>query len=188
MCAAWRHRGARIGFEVVFFAEDQRRIEGESLGVEDGEVWRVDYDVRLDADGRTRCARVSGRSASGTAVVALEADGEGGWLVDGSSEPELDGCLDVDLEASAFTNALPVRRLGLAVGEAAEAPAAWVRMVDLGLGLGIERLEQRYERLDDEGDRLRFAYAAPELDFRATLVHDAAGLGLEYPGLAVRER
>jgi hypothetical protein len=39
----------------------------------------------------------------------------------------LDGCLDADLESSAMTNAMPVRRLGLAVAARAAAPAAYFR-------------------------------------------------------------
>jgi uncharacterized protein len=47
----------------------------------------------------------------GVRSTVLEADGHGQWKVDGEAAPQLDGCLDVDLEASAFTNALPVHRL-----------------------------------------------------------------------------
>src|SRR3954453_15836540 len=44
----------------------------------------------------------------------------------GRAPPPLDACLDVDLESSAMTNALPVHRLNLATGERAQAPAAYV--------------------------------------------------------------
>ena len=94
----------------------------------------------------------------------------------------LDGCVDVDLEASACTNALPVNRLALDVGRQAEAPAAWVR----ASGLRLERLEQTYTRLPDDDARVRYDYAAPELEFRTTIAFDAFGLVLEYPGIAVR--
>jgi hypothetical protein len=92
------------------------------------------------------------------------------------------GCLDVDLEGSAFTNAFPVHRLGLNVGEQADAPAAYVRANDLR----VERLEQSYARLPDDGDRSRYDYASPAFDFRAELVYDRFGLVLDYPGIAVR--
>jgi hypothetical protein len=104
--------------------------------------------------------------------------------VDGAAAPALDGCLDVDLESSACTNTLPVHRLALAVGEVAPAPAAYVRAVDLG----VERLEQEYRRLDDEGSRSRYDYRAPDLAFGCRLVYDAAGFLLDYPGIATRAR
>ena len=102
--------------------------------------------------------------------------------MNGVSATALDGCLDVDLEASAFTNALAFRRLALHVGERGVSPAAWVRSP----GQAVERLDQSYVRLgDDEGLR-RFAYEAPRLDFAAELRFDERGLGMDYPGLAVR--
>lgn len=113
------------------------------------------------------------QSAAGTRQVQLEADGNGGWRVAGDPGPPIDGCLDVDLEASAFTNAFPVHRLGLNPGERAEAPAAYVRAPDLA----VERLEQSYIRLDDDGPRSRYDYKSPAFEFTAVL---------DYPGIAVR--
>jgi hypothetical protein len=104
-------------------------------------------------------------------------DGSGRWRVNGAAAPALDGCLDLDLESSAMTNALPVHRLQLEVGEHAEAPAAYVRAVDLT----VERLEQRYVRLDDDGGRQRYRYSAPRFRFECELVYDEHGLVLDYP-------
>jgi uncharacterized protein len=182
--AAWRHLDARVGFEVLFLRQDTDgyHLDGHSTAVEDGEAWSNSYSVSLDQSWTTRSAHVVGRSALGAREVRLEADGIGGWRVDGFIAPQLAGCLDVDLEASACTNALPVRRLGLEVGERADAPAAYVRAV----GLGVERLEQSYVRLENDAERARYDYESPEFDFRAVLIYDEHGLVLDYPGIAVR--
>ncbi len=142
----------------------------------------VSYVIRLDRAGATRSAQVTGRSAAGVRHARLEADGRGRWRVDGQAAPDLDGCLDVDLESSAMTNALPVRRMGLGVGARAPAPAAYVRALDLG----VERLGQEYLRTADEGGHQRYDYAAPAFGFTCRLLYDEAGLVLEYPGIAVR--
>ena len=45
--------------------------------------------------------------------VCLRADGAGNWTdADGTPLPALQGCVDVDLSGSPFTNTLPIRRLG----------------------------------------------------------------------------
>jgi hypothetical protein len=75
-----------------------------------------------------------------------------------------------------------VHRLGLAIGEGADAPAAYIRAADLR----VERLEQHYERLTDDGSRQRYHYAAPQFEFECELLYDESGLVLEYPGIAVR--
>lgn len=179
--AAWRHQDARQGFEVVYFERrgDGWLADGCTTAVEDGQTWAVTYRISLDDTWTTRSAQITGRSASGSRATALEADGAGHWLVDGEAAPHLDGCLDVDLESSAMTNALPVRRLGLAVGARAAAPAAYVRALDLS----AERLEQDYLRVPGEG---AYDYLAPAFGFACRLVYDESLLVLSYPGIAVR--
>ena len=182
--AAWRHLGDRQGFEVLFARRegDAYQVEGHATAVEDDHVWGIRFAIELDSGWATRSARIVSRSELGVREVQLESDGEGRWLVDGVPAPLVEGCLDVDLEASAFTNAFPVRRLALRVGEAAEAPAAYVRAP----GLAVERLEQRYDRLEGRADRALYAYEAPDMGFAATLVFDEHGLVLDYPEIAVR--
>jgi hypothetical protein len=182
--AAWQHQDARSGFEVVFFHSDSARylIDGCTAAVEDGEPWVVEYAIELDADGRTQAARVFGRSAAGARSTTLDVDGSGRWLVDGVVVPELAGCLDVDLESSAITNALPVRRMNLPAGAQAAAPSAYVRAVDLS----VERLDQTYARVGGVASRQRFDYAAPRFDFTCQLDYDESGLVDRYPGIAIR--
>jgi uncharacterized protein len=182
--AAWQHRDARRGFEVVYFQPVGHgyHINGCTTAVEDGQTWVVNYAIRLDETWTTRSARITGRSASGLRQVQLEADGLGRWQVDGEVASHLDGCLDVDLESSAMTNALPVHRMGLHVGARASAPAAYVRALDLS----VERLGQDYTRTADKGRSQRYDYAAPVFDFAGRLGYDESGLVLDYPGIAVR--
>jgi hypothetical protein len=182
--AAWRHHEARDGFEVVFFetVESGLRLVGHTAAVEDRHAWSVRYDLTVDANRCTRRARVRSTTEPIVRDVTLEADASGQWRVNGAVRAELAGCLDVDLEASACTNMLPVHRMPLEVGEQADAPASYVRALDLS----VERLEQHYERIADEGSRRRYRYRAPAFDVECVLVYDESGLVVEYPGLASR--
>jgi hypothetical protein len=182
--AAWRHLEARNGFEVVFLdpCGGEYRVEGDTAAVEGDDAWTVHYVILLDAGWRTQTARVTSRAAAGRHEVTLGCDEAGLWQIDGRRAPHLDGCLDVDLESSALTNAFPVHRLALQVGEQADSPAAYVRAHDLT----VERLEQRYLRLDDVAGRERYRYSAPSFEFECELVYDESGLLLDYPGIATR--
>jgi hypothetical protein len=181
--AAWRHCESRSGFEVVFLSgPPDRRLEGDTAAVEAGDAWAVHYIVELDDGWMTKSARVTGRSPVGRHAVKLETDGRGRWRIDGRPAAHLDGCLDVDLESSCLTNALPVHRLALDVGQGAEAPAAYVRAPDLR----VERLEQRYTRLEDLDGAQRYHYEAPSFEFECDLTYDRAGLVLAYPGIGRR--
>lgn len=116
-----------------------------------------------------------------TGCTAAVEDGDH-WIVDGQATPRLDGCLDVDLESSALTNAFPVHRLGLGVDDRASAPAAFVRAGDLG----VDRLQQGYVRSPDDGALAQYDYTAPAFGFSCRLVYDDAGLVVSYPGIALR--
>lgn len=192
--AAWQHRWARTGFEVAHFDTrsniavaqsamgDAVRIEGCTTAVEGGHAWIVDYLVVLDAGWVTRRVEVRSRSSFGSRHVRLEIQGDMTWLVNGQPAPSLSGCLDVDLESSALTNAFPIHRLLLGVGDHAAAPAAYVRALDCS----VDRLDQHYTRLADGQDGQRFHYTAPAFDFACDITYDRAGLIIEYPGLASR--
>ncbi|HWC39241.1 MAG TPA: putative glycolipid-binding domain-containing protein [Acidimicrobiales bacterium] len=182
--ACWRHQGLRSGFEVVYFGAEPEgvRVEGTTAGIQDDDTWTVSYELELDAGWSTRRARIATRTVSGRVERLVESDSAGHWFIDGVEAVHLEGCRDIDLESSALTNALPVHRLGLAVGQSAGAPAAYVRSATAS----IERLDQVYARVEDEGPGQRYDYEAPTFDFRCRLVYDRAGLVLDYPGIAVR--
>jgi hypothetical protein len=173
--AAWRFVDAVDGFEVLF--AEPGRLRGHTSAVEDGRPYAVRYDIRVDDRWRTREAHVWSDTLSGPRETVLSSDGEGHWTVDGSPAPQLDGLIDVDVEASACTNTLPVHRLSLPTGEETPAPAVYVQVLDLS----VRRLDQTYRRRDER----RFDYTS-EGDFTALLVFDDAGLVIDYPGIAVR--
>jgi len=182
--ACWQHRGARSGFEVAYFTAWPHGwcIDGTTTAIQDTQTWVVTYRIEVDAAWVTRSARITARSVEGPRETLLESDGAGRWLVDGERAPHLDGCVDIDLESSAMTNALPVHRLGLAPGTRADAPAAFVRV----LTLAVDRLDQAYRRIPDEAAHQRYDYAAPAFDFTSRLVYDESGLVIDYPGIALR--
>ncbi len=173
--AAWRFVDVVDGFEVVY--PSTRRLRGHTAAVEDGRPYAVRYDIELDDAWRTRRARVHHDTLDGPREVDVVSDGSGRWTVDGAPAPHLDGLVDVDLEASACTNTLPVHRLVLPPGEVTRASAVYVRALDLA----VVRLDQTYCRLDDH----RFAYTS-EADFSAVLTYDDSGLVVDYPGIARR--
>jgi hypothetical protein len=145
-------------------------------------MWVVRYVIELDEFWRSRSAWITTRLHSGSHRTRLEADGAGQWAVNGETATYLNGCFDVDLEASAMTNAFPVHRLGLAVGEGTDAPGAYVRLD----GGTVEQLTQRYTRGRNHDGHQRYAYEAPAFDFSCELDYDESGLVLEYPGIAQR--
>jgi uncharacterized protein len=120
----------------------------------------VTYVVSADDAWRTREAAVRVEGPGGARELRLGSDGEGRWTIDGAPAAHLDGCTDVDLEASPSTNTLPIRRLGLAPGDAVEVLAAWVRVPSLA----VEPSPQRYSRHAESVYEYRSGAFAAEIE------------------------
>ena len=173
--AAWRFVDGVDGFEVVYPARGTLR--GHTSAVEDGRPYAVGYEIELDERWHTRRARVWADTLDRTGEIVLASDGDGTWTLDGVPAPHLDGLIDVDLEASACTNTLPIHRMSFPMDQVVAAAAVYVQALDLS----VTRLDQTYRRIDGH----RFAYTS-EPDFQAVLAYDAAGLIIDYPGVARR--
>lgn len=105
----------------------------------------------------------------------LATDGAGHWgEMNGAHRTELDGCYDLDLACTPFTNTLPIRRLPLRDGDTAELPVVFVDPDTLE----VRPARQRYTRL---GDR-RWRYENLGTGYRVDLEVDEHGLVLDYPG------
>jgi uncharacterized protein len=138
--------------------------------------FRLTYRLTWDDAWRLRAAELVATDERETRMLSLRTD-DGRWLDgDGRLIPELDGCLDIDIWPTPFTNSFPIRRETMAVGERREFRMAWVFAPDLT----VEPQPQAYTRVADH------LYLFESLDgsgFSAELPVDADGIVLDYPGL-----
>ena len=144
-------------------------FSGLILQAHDDAPYVVRYLIAVDESWRTRSAEVE-LEDGGRREVRLTSDTGGHWSRDGQPVLDLDGCIDADLEWSPSTNTLPIRRLGLEVGESRAVTAAWLRFPSLQ----VQRLDQSYERLAETRYRYRSGL------FTADLAVDDDGLVLQY--------
>ena len=148
------------------------RLAGTALVVDEGLPCHLVYSVACDREWRTRAATVSGQIGEGHVSVELLVAPDSTWQLDGHVIEGVAGCIDVDLNFSPSTNTLPIRRLGLEIGEEAEVRAAWLRFPSFEL----EPLVQRYRRLSDD------TYRYESGTFSAELRVNDDGLVLSYEG------
>jgi hypothetical protein len=145
------------------------RLRGTVLTHEATRPTELRYAVTVDSAWATTGVEVLvARAGDGPRAVA-----ELGGLWAGTERPPAyRECVDVDLSFTPATNTLPIRRLGLDVGEEAEIRVAWLVWPELG----VRPVLQRYARLAK--DRYRYT----QDDFEAELTVDEHGLVLEYEG------
>jgi hypothetical protein len=154
---------------------DGWRLSGVALFAHDRAPCRLAYAIACDARWRTLSATVEGWVGPDAIRIDIAADESRRWRLNGREQPAVAGCLDVDLAFTPCTNLLPIRRLGLAVGERAEVRAAWLAFP----GLGFEPLEQVYHRVAP----LLYRYESNGGTFMADLEVDDSGFVVRYPGL-----
>jgi uncharacterized protein len=169
---AWRCSGP---LEVDEHCTVDRRAAGLSLtgivlGAEDDVPVRVEYTVLTDAEGLTTEVHVTDQRGFRSRTTALTRDARGDWAIDGVQAPALDGCTDIDLACSPSTNALPIRRLALHVGESRTVQVVLLRFPLLT----VTRTVQEYARLD----ATRYRYASG--DFESELAVDDEGFVVDY--------
>lgn len=160
-----------------------RRVEegyvadGLVIGLADGMPFRLAYRVKADPAWATRKAELVCVTPSGEASRTLRTDGNGHWT-GAAPLPELEGCRDVDISATPFTNTLAASRLALAPGAAADIRVAYVAVPSLA----VRPVEQRYRCLERGPRGGRIVYEALFRNFSAELALDGDGLVLDYPG------
>src|ERR671915_1487012 len=160
-------------------SDDGVVANGLVIGLEAGRPFRIGYEVRCDERWRVREVRVA-TPDSERPVLKLLTDGEGRWKRGGGEPvPELDGCIDVDISATPFTNPLPIRRLGLKPGESEELMVTYVRVPELLVGPE----KQRYGCLEARTDSGLYRFEALPSGFTTELPVDSDGLVIDYPGL-----
>jgi hypothetical protein len=117
-----------------------------------------------------------GRQVLELSIISMPGDR---WEFSGADQPQVAGCIDVDLGFTPATNLIALRRLALGIGQAADAPAAWLSFPELKL----DRLEQRYHRLTSD----TYDYQAPGVGYAAPLQVSDIGFVTHYPRLWVLE-
>jgi hypothetical protein len=155
------------------------QLEGSAVFSHEGQICRLDYQVLCDLAWRTMSAKVEGWLGEKGIDSQIKHDSNGHWWLNDAEQPDVMGCTDADLNFSPSTNILPIRRLDLAIGQAAEVRAAWLRFPSFEL----EPLSQLYRRLDET----TYHYESAGGQFVAELKVNRAGFVVDYGGLWLAE-
>jgi hypothetical protein len=133
------------------------------------------YTLTCDFAWRTQRGRVHGWLGEQSVELTIERTADGVWTLDGAIVPGLERCVDLDFGFTPATNLPQLRRVGLAPGQSADVPVAWL---DVSAGT-LDVLPQRYERRTQE----MYWYEAPRVGYADMLEVGPTGFIRLYPGL-----
>jgi hypothetical protein len=142
--------------------------------------FRLTYRLTWDESWQLHDAELAVATERSTRLLRLQTDGRGHWQGgDDRAIDALDGCMDIDIWPTPFTNSFPIRREPMAIGERRQFLVAWVFAPELT----VHPQPQAYTRL---ADRLYLFENLDGGDFRAELSVDEDGIVLDYPEFARR--
>src|ERR1051326_8478502 len=138
--------------------EQLRLTENETGAVADGLVlgiagtipFRLWYQVQVDRAWNVRecILQVGGEQGQ---TLHLLTNGQGHWTdVAGVPCSTLDGCLDLDISLTPFTNTLPLRRLALAPGESMDLRVTYIQVPELSISPVRQRYRSEERRVGKE--------------------------------------
>lgn len=157
----------------LFSSDPNWHLEGTAVFSHEQRPCRLNYQVRCDAAWRTLSASVEGWLGDRVIDLQIRTDPDGHWWLNEVGQSDVTGCTDVDLNFSPSTNLLPIRRLSLKIGEAANVKAAWLRFP----GFELEQLPQQYRRLDET----TYRYESAGGKFVTDLKVNSSGFVINYP-------
>ncbi|MEJ1236679.1 putative glycolipid-binding domain-containing protein [Chryseolinea sp. T2] len=155
------------------------KVQSTIVGRYEHKLYYVHYSLSTDARGHTTSLRIDVQHNDQLVRHELLKDASGTWKYNGRERAEFNGCIDVDIPVTPFTNTLPIRRLRLGQKETA---VIQVIYCDL-LSNRIHSVRQRYTMISDTS----YHYENIPNDFEATITVDDDGLVVDYPQLFKRE-
>jgi len=175
----WNRKREDVGLEHLLLREREADSVVLAFDEEKG-PFRLSYRLVWDEQWRIREAEMIASTQATTRLLTLHTDGHGHWRYDdGRPIAELDGCLDIDIWPTPFTNSFPILRKPMTIGQRQEFHVAWVCAPDLK----VHRQTQAYTCLADGH------YLFENLDgsgFKAELPLDEEGIVRDYPNLFQR--
>ncbi|MDR6781999.1 hypothetical protein ABIE26_001512 [Pedobacter africanus] len=163
--------------EVFSLENHQSQLIGGGIvyGLTNGPATAMKYQVVLDKCWKVKAVKITLLTKPYTLLV-LSVDNYNRWFDQYNRHlPDLDGCVDIDISATPFTNTLPIRRLKLQVDETQQLKVVYIKVPELT----VLPLIQYYTRISER----RYRYENVHTNFRSELFVDQEGLMVTYPGL-----
>lgn len=168
-----------LGMEQLHIENSEISISanGVVIGIKDGRPFRVHYQIDTNPDWQVQQLKIESLNAGGETLL-LHSNGKGKWWrEDKTPVLELEGCIDVDLSATPFTNTLAIRRLALQPGETRDLSVVYVAVPEMQ----IRAVPQRYTCLELSSQGGIYKYEGLLRNFSVELLVDRDGLVIEYP-------
>lgn len=147
---------------------------GHITGITENIPFGIHYMIETDPSWKVQHFLVSDLNNPDN-VLEMYSDSKGKWFDRDEAVAQLEGCTDIDISLTPFTNTLPLRRLNLTERERTAVDILYIKLPEFT----IEKTRQYYTKLPED----RFLFETPENDYNAELLVDSDCIVIEYPEL-----
>jgi uncharacterized protein len=163
---------------ILTITDKGAKVTSSIVGKYANELYKIEYRIRINQFWETTSFEMESQLHNTMKRVRFRRQGKGRWFVNGRLDKKLNGCIDIDISLTPFTNALPINRLKPAENQVEQIMVLYVDV----LGEKIMPVQQKYTRLSDAD----FKFENVPNDFESVISVDELGLVVEYPGLFKR--
>lgn len=155
--------------------EELTTVKGYITGEGYEKPWQINYTLTINSRWEVQTVFVDVMSEQNY-TIQLYKNEQLQWMNEnGEHLPAFDGCVDVDISFTPFTNSLPINRLQLTTGEGHD-----LRVVYIDIKQGIcKPVKQRYL---NKGDKV-YKYENEDSGYMSELLVDSEGYVVDYPGV-----
>lgn len=154
------------------------RIVSVIIGKYAEAIYKIEYLIETNSNWQTTSVELKAWSENKFREINFKSDGMGTWTTHGKAVSDLNGCIDIDISLTPFTNTLPINRLQLQQNDSQEIKVIYFDI----LNDVIRSATQRYTRLS----KAKYRFENVPNDFEAELEVDEYGFVIDYPELFVR--
>lgn len=171
----WKNSTINTTEFVSIEKEEMTTVKGYITGEGFGKPWLVRYTLTLNPRWEAQTVFIEVMSEQNYTIELYKNDLQQ-WLNEKGEHLEaFDGCVDVDISFTPFTNSLPINRLQLTKGEGQNISVVWV---DIKNG-DVKRVKQRYL---NKGSKI-YKYENEHSGYISELIVDDEGYVIDYPGI-----
>ena len=152
-------------------------VNSAIVGLYNKKIYRVDYQIKLNPSWETYYCLVNSQFNNEIKKFEFEKD-QNKWLLNGEYFDSFDGCTEVDIPLTPFTNSLPINRLKLNPGQEEDIAIIYIDLLEDS----IRRVKQKYRRISSDV----YQYENIPNDFEAEIKVDDDGFVIDYPQLFTR--
>jgi len=163
---------------ILTITDKGSEVNSSIIGTHANEIYKIEYRIRTNQHWETTFFEIKSQLYNAVEIIDFRKEGKESWYVNGQTDEKLNGCIDIDISLTPFTNTLPINRLRLSENQDEQIKVLYVDV----LGRKMMPVLQKYTKLSPTD----YKYENVPNDFESVISVDDLGLVVKYPGLFKR--